>query len=89
MKTYMNLETGSTGTYDEWDYENIDGELVNAVDLGEVVEVDLYVFADDRGETFTEYCDTLKDAISIAMTEHCDVMFEGECLWQNPELKIG
>ena len=38
-KTYMNTETGSTGTYDEWWYENESGDQVNAVDLGEVVEL--------------------------------------------------
>lgn len=38
-KTYMNLDTGSVGTYDDWWYENEDGEKVNAADLGEVVEV--------------------------------------------------
>lgn len=36
---YMNIETGSTGTRDEWDYQNEDGQTVNAVDLGEVVPV--------------------------------------------------
>lgn len=38
-KTYMNIETGSVDTYDGWDYTTEDGEQVNAVDLGEVVEV--------------------------------------------------
>lgn len=38
-KTYMNIETGSVDTHDGWWYENEDGEKVNAVDLGEVVEV--------------------------------------------------
>ena len=38
-KTYMNIETGSTGTYNEWWYENESGDQVNAVDLGEVVEL--------------------------------------------------
>ena len=38
-KTYMNTETGSTGTYNEWWYENESGDQVNAVDLGEVVEL--------------------------------------------------
>jgi hypothetical protein len=37
-KTYMNEFTGSVGTYDDWWYENEDGETVNAVDLGEVIE---------------------------------------------------
>lgn len=39
-KLYMNPKTGSTGEYDDWYYTNQDGEEVNAVDLGEVVEVD-------------------------------------------------
>lgn len=39
MYMYMNLATGSVGTYESWYYENEDGETVNAVDLGEVVEV--------------------------------------------------
>lgn len=43
---YMNIETGSTGTYDEWFYENEDGQEVNAVDLGEVVLVE----KDDNGD---------------------------------------
>jgi len=38
-KAYMNIHTGSVDTRDGWDYENEDGEIVNAVDLGEVVEV--------------------------------------------------
>ena len=38
-KIYMNIETGSTGTIDEWDYENESGKIVNAVDLGEVIEI--------------------------------------------------
>lgn len=39
MKYYMNVATGSVDTKENWDYENEDGETVNAVDLGEVVEV--------------------------------------------------
>ena len=38
-KTYMNIATGSIDTYDGWWYDNENGEKVNAVDLGEVVEV--------------------------------------------------
>lgn len=38
-KLYMNIETGSVDIYDGWEYENEVGETVNAVDLGEVVEV--------------------------------------------------
>lgn len=38
-KYYMNIATGSVDTYDGWWYENENGERVNAVDLGEVVEV--------------------------------------------------
>ena len=38
-KIYMNSATGSVDTYDGWWYENDSGETVNAVDLGEVVEV--------------------------------------------------
>jgi hypothetical protein len=45
-KMYMNIETGSVDTRDGWDYENESGETVNAVDLGEVVEVK----KDDKGE---------------------------------------
>lgn len=36
---YMNPATGSVDTYDGWWYKNEDGEMVNAVDLGEVVAV--------------------------------------------------
>lgn len=39
-KQYMNVETGTVDTRDGWDYENENGETVNAVDLGEVVEVE-------------------------------------------------
>ena len=45
-KQYMNIKTGSVDTYDGWYYENEDGKTVNAVDLGEVVEVQ----KDDQGE---------------------------------------
>mgnify|MGYP001566361830 CR=1 FL=1 len=38
-KFYMNVETGSVDTKDGWDYTSESGEIVNAVDLGEVVEV--------------------------------------------------
>lgn len=38
-KLYMNTATGSVDDYDGWWYENDSGEKVNAVDLGEVVEV--------------------------------------------------
>lgn len=38
-KLYMNTSTGSIDSYDGWWYENDSGEKVNAVDLGEVVEV--------------------------------------------------
>jgi len=36
---YMNTKTGSTGTYDEWYYEDADCCPVNAVDLREVIPV--------------------------------------------------
>jgi len=36
---YMNPDTGSVDTYDEWYYEDENGEIVNAVDLDEVIEV--------------------------------------------------
>jgi len=38
-KFYMNIETGQVDTEDGWFYENEDGIEVNAVELGEVVEV--------------------------------------------------
>ena len=38
-KHYMNIHTGSVDVRSGWDYENEDGEMVNAVDLGECVEV--------------------------------------------------
>lgn len=40
MRQYMNTETGSIDDYDGWWYENEDGAEVNAVDRGEVVEVE-------------------------------------------------
>lgn len=39
MRVYMNPVTGSVDTYDGWWYEDKDGNQVNAVDKGEVVEV--------------------------------------------------
>ena len=39
IRVYMNVHTGSVGTRDEWDYQDEDGNTVNAVDRGEVVEV--------------------------------------------------
>lgn len=39
QETYMNIATGSIDTCDGWWYDNENGERVNAVDLGEVVEV--------------------------------------------------
>ena len=39
-KMYMNPETGSVDDYDGWNYKTEDGQSVNAVDLGEVVEVE-------------------------------------------------
>ena len=45
-KMYMNVETGSVDSYDGWYYENEDGKQVNAVDLGEVVEVEKDVNGD-------------------------------------------
>ena len=36
---YMNIETGSVDFESGWDYENEDGDTVNAVDLDEVVKV--------------------------------------------------
>jgi len=39
-KMYMNIETGSVDTREGWYYENESGDTVNAVDLGEVVEVE-------------------------------------------------
>lgn len=38
-KMYMNTKTGSVDSYEGWHYESDDGNSVNAVDLGEVVEV--------------------------------------------------
>ena len=38
---FMNVKTGRVGiSYDMWFYTDENGELVNAVDLGEVVEVE-------------------------------------------------
>ena len=39
MKLYMNTATGAIDTYNGWWYQNESGEIVNAVDMGEVVEV--------------------------------------------------
>jgi len=51
---YMNIYTGSVGTYDEWDYVTYDGLPVNAVDRGEVVRVEW----DARTQTWVESNDT-------------------------------
>ena len=32
-KIYMNIDTGSLGTREDWWYENEDGEIVNGIDL--------------------------------------------------------
>lgn len=40
-KMYMNVATGSVDNYNGWFFENEEGKTVNAVDLGEVVEVEL------------------------------------------------
>lgn len=37
---FMNIFTGSTGPRAAWDYIDDSGQRVNAVDLGEVVEVE-------------------------------------------------
>ena len=39
-KKYMNIATGSVDTHDGWWYEDEDGVEVNAVDRGEVVEIE-------------------------------------------------
>lgn len=39
-KMYMNVSTGSVGTYQDWDYKDEDGNRRNSVDDGEVVEVE-------------------------------------------------
>ena len=39
MRVYMNPATGSVDTYDGWWYEDQDGNRVNAVDKGDVIEV--------------------------------------------------
>ena len=38
-KKYMNVHSGEVGEYGTWDYTDEDGNSVNAVDRGEVVEV--------------------------------------------------
>ena len=38
-KLYMNIFTGEVDVYDQWYYEDEDGNTINAVDLGEVMEV--------------------------------------------------
>ena len=37
---YMNIATGSVDTHDGWWYEDEDGVEVNAVDRGEVIELE-------------------------------------------------
>ena len=50
MRVYMNPVTGSVDTYDGWWYEDQDGNSVNAVDRGEVIEVTW----DEDGQHWTE-----------------------------------
>ena len=38
-KFFMNPATGNVGERDDWDYTDDNGKEVNAVDLGEVIEV--------------------------------------------------
>jgi hypothetical protein len=40
-KMYMNIFTGEVDTRDGWWYEDEDGHTSNAVDFGEVLEVEL------------------------------------------------
>lgn len=47
---YMNIDTGSVDTHDGWWYEDEDGVSVNAVDLGEVIEVEWDESEQDWGE---------------------------------------
>lgn len=48
---YMNTETGSVGTRDEWNYEDENDNTLNAVDQGEVVRVKW----DYKAEAWIEY----------------------------------
>ena len=62
-KCYMNTATGSVDNYDGWWYVNEKGEKVNAVDLGEVVEVAVKFRIDtDDNEISGSGCDTLFDS---------------------------
>jgi hypothetical protein len=45
-RMYMNPYTGSVDNYNGWNYVTEDGEQVNAVDCGEVIEV----YKDDNGD---------------------------------------
>ena len=37
---YINILTGSIGEYEDWYYEDENGDTLNAVDEGEVEEID-------------------------------------------------
>lgn len=62
-KVYMKTATGYVDNYDGWWYENEKGEKVNAVDLGEVVEVAVkYRIDTDDNEISGSGCDMLFDS---------------------------
>jgi hypothetical protein len=52
MEIYINFATGSIGDRADWWYENETGDLVNAVDRGEVVKIEGEEFQDwENGRT--------------------------------------
>ena len=62
-KCYKNTATGVVNNYDGWWFVNEKGEKVNAVDLGEVVEVAVKFRIDtDDNEISGSGCDTLFDS---------------------------
>ena len=76
---YMNIHTGSTGTYNEWWYENEDGNKVNGVDLNEVIEVEKDIdneWIKVEFETVTRRC------------EKCNIPTDTEELFQDENVTV-
>ena len=56
-KSFININTGSVGEYDDWWYYDENGNSVNAVDKGEVEEFDPgYSWADERPRSAIRGC---------------------------------
>lgn len=97
-KMYMNAETGSVDNYAGWDYENENGETVNAVELGEVFEVILnedgewvegeFVVEDNEemAETYKVVADTINGVQIVEIYEDEENFFEALATQDDDEI---